>query len=327
MGEATRDPGAAIARLREATHVLLTSHAAPDGDALGSELGLAELARALGKSTTIINRDPHPSSLAFLPGVEAVKVSPVLPDGFARDFDLVAILECPGVDRPGLAGLDRLPILNIDHHLANPAYGVVNYLDDEAPAVGEMVMLMAEAAGVPLTGTMATNLYTALVTDTGDFHYSNSTPRAFRAAERLVTAGANPAAIATELHEREPERVIRLTAEMLATLEMLADGRVALCWCDRAMLERTGARSEDTESLINIPRSIEGVRVAVLLKAFVDGAVRVSLRSREEPDVQQVARIFGGGGHKNAAGCTVPGSLPEARRALLEALLPIVESA
>jgi phosphoesterase RecJ-like protein len=93
------------------------------------------------------------------------------------------------------------------------------------------------------------------------------------------------------------------------------------------MLERTGARSEDTENLINIPRSIEGVRVAVLLKAFVDGAVRVSLRSREEPDVQQVARIFGGGGHKNAAGCTVPGSLPEARRALLEALLPIVESA
>jgi bifunctional oligoribonuclease and PAP phosphatase NrnA len=327
MGEASRDPRMAIQRLQSASRLLLTSHASPDGDALGSELGLAELARALGKSATIVNHDPHPSSLAFLPGIEAVEVRSSLPEGFERAFDLAVVLECPDVDRPGLDGLDRLPILNVDHHLANTRYGAVNFVDDEAPAVGEMVLGMADAAGVPLTTSMATNLYTALVTDTGDFHYSNTTPRAFRAAGSLVGAGANPTAIAEHLHEHVPERVIRLTAEVLSTLEMLAGGRVALCWCDREMLERTGAKSEDTENLVNIPRSIDGVRVAVLLKAFTDGGVRVSLRSREEPDVQQVARIFGGGGHKNAAGCTVPGSLPEARRALLEALLPIVESA
>ena len=325
MREATRDTGAALARLRRASRVLLTSHAAPDGDALGSELGLAEVARALGIAATIVNRDPHPAPLGFLPGLETIRVEAELPAGFEREFDLAVLLECPGLDRPALAGLERLPLLNIDHHLENARYAEVNVVDEDAPAVGEMVLAIAEAAGVAVTESMATNLYAALVTDTGDFRYSNATPRAFAAAARLVTAGARPAQIAEALWEHNPERVVRLTAEVLGTLELLAGGRLAVISCDRAMLEHAGARPEDTENLINIPRGIDGVRVAVFFKALKDGAVRVSLRSRGDVDVQGVAKAFGGGGHRNAAGCTIAGTVAEARPRLLAAALSVVE--
>ncbi len=325
MREATRDTGAALARLRRASRVLLTSHAAPDGDALGSELGLAEVARALGIAVTIVNRDPHPAPLGFLPGLETIRVEAELPAGFEREFDLAVLLECPGLDRPALAGLERLPLLNIDHHLENARYAEVNVVDEDAPAVGEMVLAIAEAAGVAVTESMATNLYAALVTDTGDFRYSNATPRAFTAAARLVTAGARPAQIAEALWEHNPERVVRLTAEVLGTLELLAGGRLAVISCDRAMLEHAGARPEDTENLINIPRGIDGVRVAVFFKALKDGAVRVSLRSRGDVDVQGVAKAFGGGGHRNAAGCTIAGTVAEARPRLLAAALSVVE--
>ncbi|MEW6337688.1 MAG: bifunctional oligoribonuclease/PAP phosphatase NrnA [Acidobacteriota bacterium] len=327
MSEATRDPRAALDRLARARRVVITSHSAPDGDALGSELGLAAIAAHLGVATTIVNRDPHPSSLAFLPGVESVLVRPALPEPLEELFDLAVLLECPGLDRPGLPGLDRVPILNIDHHLANARYGEVNYLDEEAPAVGEMVMLMADSAGVPITADTATALYTALVTDTGDFRYSNATPRAFAAAERLVRAGAQPHRIADGLWEHVPARVVRLTAAALATLELLADGRLATVSCDSAMLDAAGAFPEDTENLINIPRSIDGVQVAVMFKAFKPGAVRVSLRSRDEIDVQAVAAAFGGGGHRNAAGCTVPGTLADARRAVIARVEALMEGA
>ena len=327
MSEATRDVGAALARLKRAKRALITSHSAPDGDALGSELGFAELARALDVGATIVNHDPHPASLGFLPGLETIRVQGELPGGFEREFDLAVLLECPGLDRPAFAGLERVPILNIDHHLENARYGEVNVVDEDAPAVGEMVLRMAEISGVGVTPRMATNLYAALVTDTGDFRYSNATPRAFEAGARLVAAGARPAEIAEALWEQNPARVVRLTATVLSTLEILAGGRLAVITCDRAMLEAAGARPEDTENLVNIPRSIEGVRVAVFLKAFKEGSVRASLRSRADVDVQSVARVFGGGGHRNAAGCTIPGTLAEARTALLNAVLPVVESA
>ena len=247
MSEVTRDPGAALARLKRAARVLVTSHSAPDGDALGSELGFAELSQALGVKATIINRDPHPASLGFLPGLETIRVQGELPPGFEREFDLVVLLECPDLDRPALAGLDRLPILNVDHHLENAFYGEVNVVDEDAPAVGEMVLKMAETAGVAVTPTMATNLYAALVTDTGDFKYSNATPRAFEAGARLVAAGARPAEIAEALWEQNPARVVRLTATVLSTLELLAGGRLAAITCDKAMLDAAGAGPEDTE--------------------------------------------------------------------------------
>ncbi len=324
MADDTRTADAAVALLRRAEGVLVTSHAGPDGDAIGSELAVAELVEALGRKAVVVNRDPHPAPLEFLPGIERILVQETIPTNDA--FDLAVVLECPGLDRPGLAGLEGLPILNIDHHLGNARYGTVNYVDEDAPAVGEMVLHLLDAAALPLTPTMATNLYVALVTDTGDFRYANATPRAFRAAARLVEAGARPEAIAEALWEQVPARIVRLQTEVLATLTFHANGRLAVVWCDGAMLERAGAYPQDTENLINIPRAIAGVRVAAFFKAFAPGTVKVSLRSRGSVDVQGVARAFGGGGHTNAAGCTVAGELAQVQARVLAALVPLVEA-
>lgn len=325
MAEVTRDPAQAVARLRQARRILVTSHASPDGDSLGSALAVGELAAALGLEARLVQRDPYPVNLAFLPGLDAVEMVPDLAGPRGESFDLAVVLECPSVSRPGLAGLERLPMLNIDHHLENERYGELNYLDEEAPAVAEMVLRMAEAAGVTVSPTMATCLYTALVTDTGDFRYSNATARAFEAARRLVIAGAVPHRIADALWNQVPARVVRLAAETLSTLELHIGGRLAVVTCDTGMLARTGARPEDTENLLNAPRTIAGVEVAVLFKAFTPAATRVSLRSRGALDVQGVAARFGGGGHRNAAGCTIPQPLPAARQALLAVLQPLLE--
>lgn len=325
MAEVTRDAARPVACLRQARRALITSHSSPDGDSLGSALAVRELAGALGVDARIVQRDPYPVSLSFLPGLDAIELASSLPPAELVAFDLAVVLECPGINRPGLAGLERLPILNIDHHLENERYGILNYLDEEAPAVGEMVLRMAEAAEVPVSATMATCLYTALVTDTGDFRYSNATPRAFEAARRLVAAGAVPHRIADALGNQTPPRIVRLTAEVLATLELHAAGRLAVVTCDAGMLARAGARPEDTENLINTPRAMAGVEVVVLFKAFAPDATRVSLRSRGEVDVQRVAARFGGGGHRNAAGCTIPRPLRQARQTLLDTLGPLLE--
>jgi bifunctional oligoribonuclease and PAP phosphatase NrnA len=327
VGERTKDAGVAVAFLRRAKRVLITAHSAPDGDAIGSELGMLWLAERLGIAARVVNRDPHPASLAFLPGLDRIEVATALPAAYEREFDLGVVLECPGLDRPGLDGLGRLPLLNVDHHLGNERYGEVDFVDEEAPAVGEMVQAMIAAAKLELSAEAATVLYTALVTDTGDFRYSNATPRAFAAAARLVEAGAAPHVVAEGLHEHVPERVVRLTGAVLGTLELLAAGRLAVIACDTAMLAAADAQREDTENLINIPRAIDGVEVAVLLKDFSSDGVRVSLRSRGRVDVQVVARAFGGGGHRNAAGCTITAPLSEARRVLLAALTATLENA
>lgn len=311
--------------LAGARFVLITSHRSPDGDALGSELALWEMCRKLGVDAAVVNRDPHPASLAFLPGLSQVLVAEQVPAQLLARADLAVFLECPSSDRPGFPELTTLPLVNVDHHLDNPHYGQVNFVDPQAPAVGEMLLMVADAAGVALSPTMATCLYTALVTDTGDFRYSNATPRAFRAAARLMEAGACPSAIAEALNDHVPARVVRLQAAVLATLELHAAGSVAVITCTRAMLEEVGAGPEDTEDLINIPRAIDGVRVAVFFKALTPGAVKVSLRSKGPINVQRLAARFGGGGHENAAGFTFQGELEAARHAVLPAVIELLE--
>ena len=316
----------AVERLERSTRALLTGHRRPDGDSLGSELALAELAGALGVATVVINHDIPPPNLADLPGAASVVVSTTLPDDFPDAFDLVVTLECPSIDRAGFEGLDRRPILNIDHHPANPRFGEVNYVDDEAPAVGEMVWRMFKVAGVRPTPSAATNAYVALSTDTGDFRYSNATPRAFVAAAEMVQAGARPAQVAEWIHGRKNAASIRLLAEALNTLRFELGGRIAILEVDQEAFARSGARPEDTEEIINFPRSINGVQAVAFLKQWESGVVRISLRSTGDVDVRQVAAEFGGGGHNKASGCTLNGDLEEARRLVTEALVRAVDA-
>jgi phosphoesterase RecJ-like protein len=320
-------PRAAVARLGRAQRALVTGHLRPDGDSLGSQLALAELAHALGVSTTVVNHDTAPSSLSQLPGIETVVVSDDLPADFPNAFDLVVAIECPDRDRAGFSGLDRLPILNIDHHPANDLYGEVNYIDVGAPAVGEMIWRMFAEAGVEASATAATNAYVALSTDTGDFRYSNATGRAFRAAAEMVDAGASPTTVAHWIHGRRPAAAVKLLGEALSTLRFEAGGRVAVVELDEAAFRRSGAGPEDTEDVINHPRAIDGVRAVAFLKQWEPGVVRISLRSTGDVNVRRVAEEFGGGGHANAAGCTIESDLADARERIVAALGRAVEPA
>jgi phosphoesterase RecJ-like protein len=320
MTRASSDPRPAVERLGRARRLLLTSHRRPDGDAIGSELALAELALALGGEARIINRDPAPTGLAELPGYDRVAVSETLPADLEDRFDLVVTLECPDLDRAGFEGLDRLPILNIDHHPDNPCFGEVNYLDASSPAVGEMVWKMFEAAGLSPSADAATNTFVALSTDTGDFRYSNATSRAFRAAAAMVDAGADPARVADWIHGRRTRSSVRLLGEALRTLSFECDGALASLHLDPDAFARCKAQPTDSEDIINHPRSITGVRAVALFKQWEPGLVHVSLRSKGAVDVRRVAALFGGGGHHNAAGCTLEGSLESVRRRLIPEL-------
>ena len=325
MSARTTDPRPAVERLSRAHRVLITSHRNPDGDALGSELALAALARELGVEAVIVNRDPAPAGLSELPGAAGILVQEALPEDFPAAYDLVAVMECPGPDRTGFAALAAVPILNIDHHPDNGLYGQVNFLDGDSPAVGEMVWKMFAAAHVMPSADTATCCFAALSTDTGDFRYANASQRAFLAAAEMVAAGARPEQVSMWVHERRSEASVRLLGEVLSTLELSCDGRLAVIQADAAAFARAGAGAEDTEDLVNVPRTIAGVEAVAFFKEAEPGTVRVSLRSRGPLDVKSVAAALGGGGHVNAAGCTIEGSLETARERVLPALRQLLE--
>ncbi len=296
-------PEALIAELRGVKRVLLTSHANPDGDAIGSTVAAAALLRQLGAETTAWLRDPIPRLYRAIPGSEQIHSGEQPPEGFPANFDVAVILECPSLDRTGLEdALTGIPLINIDHHLGNENYGVVAWVDTTAPAVGEMVFRLARAMQLTITPDVANALYLTLVTDTGGFRFSNTTASAFDAAGDLVREGASPETISKWLYESQPESAVRLVGEMLRTLEVHADGRIATAWMTQAMAERVGAQPGDSEGLIDFPRSIAGVDAVAMFRQLGNGHSKVSLRSRGQVNVEEVARRFGGGGHQNAAG-------------------------
>lgn len=194
-----------LRRIRQGNRFLLTSHVNPDGDAIGSELGLARLLRGLGKGAVVWNRDATPTVYRPLPGSERIHVGEEPPAGFPDMFDAIIVLECPSPDRTGIEKhLSERPVINIDHHLGNQCYGAVNWVDSAAPAVGEMVYRLAQGLKLSLEPDVASCLYLTLVTDTGGFRFSNATPAAFEAAGTLVREGANPEQVSKWLYESLP---------------------------------------------------------------------------------------------------------------------------
>jgi len=310
-------------RVAAAGRILLTSHSNPDGDAIGSELGLMRALRSQGKRVETWNLDPAPGAYRGLPGATEVHVGGVPPDGFPEHFDLVIVLECPGLDRTGLEPqLADFPLVNIDHHLGNQGYGVENWVDPDAPAVSVMVLELLLALGANIDDETASCLHLALVTDTGGFRFANASPRAFRAAAQLVELGARIETVSRWVYESQPEASVRLLGEMLGTLERR--GKVASVHLTLEMFERAGAGPGDSEGLIDVPRSIAGVDAVVLLRELGPEQWKISLRSRGAINVESIARELGGGGHANAAGCRAQGRLGEVRERLVERLLRLV---
>ena len=311
------------AAIRANQRFVLSSHARPDGDAIGSQLAMAFALDALGKSVTLVNHDAVPSPLKPFPGTDRIVVAERA-DG---DFDASIIMECSALERTGVAGLDRPVVINIDHHQGNTGYGTVNWFDPSAAACAEMVYDLIVALGVPLTPAIATHLYVGILTDTGSFHYSGITARTFDICRVLVDAGVDPPRVARAVFDSNTLGRLRLFGSVLSGIELAHDGRVAVMRVDHAMAANAGGTYEDTEGLINLPLTVKEIRASIFFKEIGPGDFRVSLRSKGSIDVAAVARGFGGGGHKNAAGCSVRGNYVEARAAILEALTPAIAAA
>jgi phosphoesterase RecJ-like protein len=311
-------------RIRAGRNFLITSHRNPDGDALGSGIALQRLIRKLGKQSKMIVRDGFAKPLYNIPGAKEVGISDTLPADYPNAYDALFTMECPEVQRTGYAVLPG-PVVNIDHHLGNEMYGEINYLDIEAPSVGEMILQLNRLhLRLPLDRDTATAMYVSLATDTGFFRYHNTTLRTFEAAEELVRAGVVPGDVSLWINETQSRGAIKLLGLCLTTLELHADGRVATTELPKRFFDEAGASPEDTEGIVNYGRNIDGVLVSALLKEAEGNSTRVSLRAKPGVDVQQVAALFGGGGHKAASGCTIPLALPEAKVRLLAILSDIV---
>jgi phosphoesterase RecJ-like protein len=314
-----RDVAAALAARQS---FILTSHARPDGDAIGSQLALARALERLGKTVVLVGHDPVPGPYRNFPGVDRIQLTGRA-DGAA---DAVVVLECSDLSRPEVSGLDRYFIVNVDHHLGNGMYGHVNWFDGSAAACGEMVADVIDALGVAWTPEIASHLYLAVATDTGSFRYGPLSARTFELCRRIAETGVDPAALSRQIFDSFGIGRVRLAGRMMAAMELHDDNRLAVLYLDDALLEACGATIDDTEGLVNQPLGAREVVAAALFKRQASGAFRVSLRSKGDVDVRAVASIWQGGGHRNAAGCTRTGDYDSVKRQMIEALTKAIDA-
>ncbi len=306
--------------LRGKQRFLVMSHLRPDGDALGCTLAMGLCLRQLGKDVTMWNEDGCLEKFSFLPGSELVQK----PTAEKQNFDAVIVLDTAVKERVGtcLASVGHADVwINIDHHISNPRYGDLSYIDSTSPATGQILFELFRQCELPLTYEMADNLYVAISTDTGSFQYPNTTARTYEIAAELVRIGAKVGDLAQKLYESYPRRRIELLKSLLNALEFSSNDRVASFALTQAASLAIGAQPEDNEGLIDTIRAVQGVIVAVFFEEIADGKVRVSLRSKDpRADVCKIAQLFGGGGHTLAAGIRMSGPLATAQQRVLQAI-------
>jgi len=282
---------------------VLTSHARPDGDGIGSALACGQILRALGKQAEVVLHDPVPRIYQRLPFADRI----VHTSRVNGNYEAAILLECDSVQRTRLEGLESRFLISIDHHLSGKPFAHVNWIDPAAVATGEMVYRLAREAGVKVTPEMATCLYTALMTDTGSFMFEGTNEHTFALARELVLAGADPASCARSIYFGHSTAKMRLLGAALSNLHR--EGPLAWIWVTREQMERFQAKEEDCEGLVNYALSIQDVEVAVFFRETADGRYRASLRSKGQLNVSIVAERFGGGGHACASGCSLDGPL------------------
>ena len=293
-----------ITHLKNSRHVLLATHAKPDGDALGSILAMGLALEACGKTVTFYNESPIPAAYGFLPAVGRIQA------GFSDPYDTAVLLDCSTLDRVGkaAAAMSQIPaLINIDHHASNDGFGTLNLVDPAACATAEIVYGVIKALGVSLDRDMATCIYTGILTDTGSFQFSNTSRTTFDICEELVGLGVRPDVIARHIYGTFPLRRLRLLALVLGAIELAPGGEFALMTVTEAMMAESGTTPADTDGMVNYARGIETVKLAALIQAAEKkngeaSGFHVSLRSNGGVDASAVAGLFGGGGHVPAAG-------------------------
>ena len=305
-------------RMLECESFALCGHVNPDGDCLGSQLALGHALQSLGK--TVVNLLVAPNTvdrtLAFLPGADQM----IPAEEFQGQAEAFVACDVPTPQRMGQAAAAVQAVaqvrFTVDHHAVEDCMAEYNYVDPDAPATGMLIWELIKELGVQADAAMATCCYTALMTDTGRFQYQNTTPEAFHSAMQMVEAGADPVAASREAYQRRSLASLRLEQVMLERLQVSDDGLWAFSYVTQEDFQRFGACKADAEPLVDVARSLDGLRVALMLRDQGEG-VRGSLRAKDdETDVASLARVIGGGGHKAAAGFTFSGTLDEALAAM-----------
>ena len=308
-----------VEAIRNSRSVLITSHEGPDGDAVGSSLGMAAFLRALGKEVVVHLADPVPELYRFLPGADLV--CSAIPD---QDFDLAFVLDVGELRRAGtqFSAFTRIgQTVNLDHHLTCENFGTYNLIDEQAAATGLLVWRIAKAYGFTADHDTALCLYVAVLTDTGSFRYSNANREAFEAAgELLEQGGLNAWFVSERLYESQPRKRLELLAQALPTLEFIRNGQAASLTVTLDMYATSGANAELTDGFVNYPRSVAGVEVAIFFRQMEEKKFKIGFRSKGAVNVAALAQAFGGGGHHNAAGGTVEGTLDEVKRIVYQAV-------
>ncbi len=305
--------------VREHKTFCIIGHVRPDGDCVGSQLGLALALKAAGKKVTCWNEDAIPPKYRFLD-----------PDGLfekpkpGKKFDCVIATDCASFERLGRAGklsLNRKVLINIDHHESNPHYGDVNWVSAREPSCGELIYRLLKVARWPITKRIADCLFAAVSTDTGSFQYPTTRPGTFHTGAELVTRGADLAKICNEVYESYSLSRARLLKHVYTKFRLTANDHIAYLWLKQKDFTRTGAESNDTEGLIDHIRAIEPVVVACVFEEMEPNLTRISLRSKDpRVNVNEIAAQFGGGGHQAAAGARISGSPPSVQRKVITAI-------
>lgn len=316
-----RDPRLTSLReaVREHPRFLLTSHARPDGDAIGSVLALSAILRQLGHQTAMVLAGPVPYIYRNLPGVEQIHLDARIDTVPGFETAPCVLLECDSTERSGLSGFGSRLLLNIDHHLSGRHFAGHNWIDPEACAVAAMVYQFALEAGAEITPEIATCLYTAILSDTGGFTYGGTNAETFALAHDLASRGAHPGHVARTVFFSNPESKLRVLGTALT--KMRREGPLAWTSLTLAEIEHAGAAVEDCEGIVNYLISIADVESAVFFRELPDSSnFRLSLRSKGRLNVAEVAESFGGGGHQSASGCTIAGPLDHAAERILTQL-------
>ena len=307
--------------IRARQRFVLSSHSRPDGDSIGSQMAMAFALQALGKDVTVVNFDPAAAPLMALPGVPGIRIAPAV----EGEFDAAIVMECSDYARTGVAGLDRFFTINIDHHPGNTGYGRINWFDSSAAACAEMVFDVIEALGISLSVDMATHVYVAILTDTGSFHFSNISPRTFEICRRLLEAGVDPVRISRQVYDTSSVGRLKLCGAVMSGIRLDSTGRIAVLYMDNEMARAAGATYDDSEGVINQPLTVKEIHAVVFFKQVEGDEYRISLRSKGEVDVGAVAKEYGGGGHKNAAGCSASGAIDELRLTFVDKVRQAIE--
>ena len=313
-----------LSAIKKSRTFFIAGHTKPDGDTVGSGIALASLLRRLGKKVTVYSLEPVPQYLTFLKESKNIKIQKKVPGR----FDCAIILECIGLERMGsLIDESQAGILiNIDHHSLFSEYGHINYIDPKASSSAELIYNIFNQLGMHIRKNEAEALYVALVTDTGRFQQANTTPKSLRMAAELVEAGVVPTEIYNNLYSTTPLPSLKLLGRSLETLETIHNGKIAYIEITNRMFKETKTTAADTEGIINYLMMIPGVMAGVLFRETeTKDLIKISMRSKDSLDISRAAKQCGGGGHKNAAGCSIQGSLKQVEKSFLAYMRKLIK--